>query len=74
MSEEQGNNPLKTVIYGIVGFNVFMGVIQGCITFFTEDSFSKGFFDSAGWVIQLSIIVIFILIMSGLFGFFNNKR
>ena len=62
------DSPIKAIIYGIVGINLIIGLINGCTTYFVNDSFSEGFFDSAGWVILLSIFVIFILILSGLFG------
>lgn len=57
MSDKKGDSPLKSFIYGIVGFNVVIGLLQRCVTFFTHDSFSKGFTNSAGSLIKLSGVI-----------------
>ena len=68
------NNPVLTIIIGIVSINIFIGFINGCSTYLINDNFSEGFFESAGWVLKLSIVVIYILILSGLIGIFSNKK
>lgn len=73
MEKEKNTSPLKTIIYVIIGINVFMGMINGCSTYLIQGDFSEGFMNSTGWLIKLSGVVIVILIFSGLFGLSKGK-
>lgn len=71
--KEDNNNPIKGVLVFIIGMSLIFGLIRGCTSTVVGDGFSKGFFEETNWVIKIIILVIFIVIVSGLFGFFKNK-
>lgn len=71
MSKEK--SPIPAIIGFIIGINVFVGILFGIGSYFTNGSFLKGFLDQSGWIIYVIGGLVILTISIFLFGHGKNR-
>lgn len=72
MSKEK--SPILGIIGFIIGMNVFIGIICGTVSYFTNGSFLKGFLDETDWIIYVIGGLVILTILLILFGHGENRH
>lgn len=71
MSKEKSSIP--AIIGFIIGMNVFVGILCGIVSYFTNGSFLKGCLDKTGWIIYVIGGLVILTILLVLFNHWKNK-
>lgn len=72
MSKEKSSIP--AIIGVVIGMNVFIGIVHGIGSYFTNGSFLKGFLDQSGWIIYVIGGLVILTILLFLFGHGENRH
>ncbi len=71
MSKEK--SPIAAIICFIIGMNLFIGILCGIVSYFTDGSFLKGFLDESVWIIYVIVGLLILTILLVLFGHGKSK-